>query len=170
MDVVMSNLQMVGGSIEVHSTLGVGSEFTMKIPLTLAIIEGMIISLGGAYYTIPIISIKTQFKAKKEMISVDPSGNEMIKTSRGEILNLIRLSEFFGIDSEIHDIEEGIVICVENGSKAVCLHVDTLVGERQVVVKSMPKYIKEIRGISGCTLLGNGDISLIIDVAGFFDK
>ncbi len=170
MDVVMSNLQMVGGSIEVHSTLGVGSEFTMKIPLTLAIIEGMIISLGGAYYTIPIISIKTQFKAKKEMISVDPSGNEMIKTSRGEILNLIRLSEFFGIESDIHDIEEGIIICVENGSKAVCLHVDTLVGERQVVVKSMPKYIKEIRGISGCTLLGNGDISLIIDVAGFFDK
>ncbi len=170
MDVVMSNLQMVGGSIEVHSTLGVGSEFTMKIPLTLAIIEGMIISLGGAYYTIPIISIKTQFKAKKEMISVDPSGNEMIKTSRGEILNLIRLSEFFGIESDITDIEEGIVICVENGSKAICLHVDTLVGERQVVVKSMPKYIKEIRGISGCTLLGNGDISLIIDVAGFFDK
>ncbi len=170
MDVVMNNLQMVGGSVEVSSTLGLGSEFVMKIPLTLAIIEGMIISLGGAYYTIPIISIRQQFKAKKEMISVDPSGNEMIRTSRGEILNLIRLSEFFGVESDVNDIEEGIIICVENGNKTLCLHVDGLIGERQVVVKSMPKYIKEIRGISGCTLLGNGDISLIIDVAGFFDK
>ncbi len=170
MDVVMNNLQMVGGSIEVSSVIGVGSEFIMKIPLTLAIIEGMIISLGGAYYTIPIISIRTQFKAKKEMISVDPSGNEMIRTSRGEILNLIRLSEFFGVESDVADIEDGIIICVENGNKTLCLHVDALIGERQVVVKSMPKYIKEIRGISGCTLLGNGDISLIIDVAGFFDK
>ncbi len=170
MDVVINNLQMVGGSIEVSSVMGVGSDFTMKIPLTLAIIEGMIISLGGAYYTIPIISIRQQFKAKRDMISVDPSGNEMITTSRGEIFNLIRLGHFFGVDTEVHDIEEGIVICVENGNKTLCLHVDSLVGERQVVVKSMPKYIKEIRGISGCTLLGNGDISLIIDVAGFFDK
>ncbi len=170
MDVVMNNLQMVGGSVEVSSVLGVGSEFVMKIPLTLAIIEGMIISLGGAFYTIPIISIRQQFKAKKEMISVDPSGNEMIRTSRGEILNLIRLSEFFGVESDVTDIEDGIVICVENGNKTLCLHVDALIGERQVVVKSMPKYIKEIRGISGCTLLGNGDISLIIDIAGFFDK
>ncbi len=170
MDVVMNNLQSVGGSVEVNSVLGEGSEFIMKIPLTLAIIEGMIISLGGAYYTIPIISIRQQFKAKKEMISVDPSGNEMIKTSRGEILNLIRLSEFFGVESDVTDIEDGIIICIENGNKTLCLHVDSLIGERQVVVKTMPKYIKEVRGISGCTLLGNGDISLIIDVAGFFDK
>ncbi len=170
MDVVINNLQMVGGSVEVSSVLGEGSEFTLKIPLTLAIIEGMIISLNGNYYTIPIISIKTQFEATQDMISIDPSGNEMIKTSRGEIFNLIRLSDFFGVEPAVTNIEDGIVICVENGNKSLCLFVDSLVGERQVVVKSMPKYIKEIRGISGCTLLGNGDISLIIDVAGFFDK
>lgn len=170
MDVVINNLQLVGGSVEVSSVLGQGSEFTLKIPLTLAIIEGMIISLAGAYYTIPIISIRQQFKAEKSMISVDPSGNEMITTNRGDIYNLIRLSEFFGVESSVNDIEDGIIICIENGNKSLCLFVDSLVGERQVVVKSMPKYIKEIRGISGCTLLGNGDISLIIDVAGFFDK
>ncbi len=169
MDVVITNLQMVGGSVDVSSKVGVGSEFTLKIPLTLAIIEGMIINLGNANYTIPIISIRQSFKAKKEMISVDPSGNEMI-TVRGEVYNLIRLGDFFGVETNVSDIEDGIIMVVENGNKTLCLFIDSLVGERQVVVKSMPKYINPIRGISGCTLLGNGDISLIIDVAGFFNK
>jgi two-component system chemotaxis sensor kinase CheA len=169
MDVVSTNLELVGGSVSVDSVPDEGSTFTLKIPLTLAIIEGMTIRMGGAKYTIPIISMVKSFKASESAIFRDPSGNEMI-TERGEVYNVVRLYEFFGVESEITNIEDGIMVMLENGEQTVCLFVDDLIGEQQVVVKSMPKYIKKIRGISGCTLLGNGDISLIIDVGGFFDK
>jgi len=82
----------------------------------------------------------------------------------------VRLYEFFNAETNVTDIEEGITIMLESGEQTICLFCDDLIGEQQVVVKAMPKYIKRIKGISGCTLLGNGDISLIIDVAGFFDK
>ncbi len=169
MDVVSNNLEIIGGSAFVDSLPGEGTIFTLKIPLTLAIIEGMTIKMGGAKYTIPIISIKQSFKAKEQDVFRDPSGNEMI-TVRGEVYNVVRLYEFFGVESQITNIEDGIMIMLENGDQTICLLVDELIGEQQVVVKTMSKYINKIRGISGCTLLGNGDISLIIDVAGFFDK
>jgi two-component system chemotaxis sensor kinase CheA len=141
----------------------------MKIPLTLAIIEGMNIKLGKSKYTIPIVSIKQSFNPKSEDIFQDPNGNEMI-TVRGELYNVVRLAEFFEMPSSIDSIEEGTMIMIENGDQTICLLADELVGQQQVVVKTMPKYIKKIQGISGCTLLGNGEISLIIDVAGFFDR
>ena len=77
---------------------------------------------------------------------------------------------FFNAPTEVKDIEEGVVIRLESEGRTVCLFVDELIGEQQVVVKSIPKYIKKVKGISGCTLLGNGDISLIVDVAGFYDN
>jgi two-component system chemotaxis sensor kinase CheA len=169
MDVVTTNLEMVGGSVLVESTPGTGSAFTLKIPLTLAIIEGMTVKMGGAKYTIPIVSIKQSFKASQKEIFIDPNGNEMIST-RGEIFNVVRLYEFFDADSAVKNIEDGILIMLENGAQTVCVLVDELLGEQQVVVKSIPKFFRKIRGISGCTLLGNGEISLIIDVTGFFDK
>jgi len=169
MDVVTNNLEIVGGTALVDSTPGLGSTFTLKIPLTLAIIEGMTIHMAGAKYTIPIASIKRSFKPKMENVFTDPDGNEMI-TDRGEIYNVVRLYEFFGIDDAITDLEEGILMQLENGDQFICLMVDDLIGEQQAVVQSMPKYFTKVRGLSGCTLLGNGDISLIIDVAGFFDK
>lgn len=169
MDVVISNIEAVGGSIVVESDPGNGTTTILKIPLTLAIIEGMLISMGGANYTIPISSIQETFKAKKENIFTDPDGNEMI-TLRGEVYNVVRLYDFFGAQTNVKDIEEGVLIMIENEEKSLCLFVDELIGEQQVVVKTIPKYIKKVKGISGCTLLGNGDISLIIDVAGFFDN
>ncbi len=170
MDVVSTNLEIVSGSVLVDSVPGMGSTFTLKIPLTLAIIAGMTIKMGAAKYTIPIISIRSSFRVKKEDIYVDPSGNEMITTVRGEVFNVVRLYEFFNVDVDVHNIEDAIIIMLENGEQTICVMADELLGEQQVVVKTMPKYIKKLRGISGCTLLGNGDISLIIDVAGFFDK
>ncbi len=169
MDVVNTNLQSVGGSVDVISELGVGTQFILKIPLTLAIIEGMNIRIGGDMYTIPIVSIRQSFKAKSSDITVDPEGNEMIKV-RGEMYNLIRLYKYFEIDTDITETEDGIFILVENGDEAICLFADELVGEHQVVVKTMPKLINKVRALAGCTLLGNGDISLIVDVAGFFGK
>ena len=169
MDVVTSNIETVGGTVIVDSTPGEGSIFTLKIPLTLAIIEGMIIKIGKTKYTIPIISIDKSFKAKQKDIVHDPSGNEMINVGE-ETFNFIRLNKEFALDEGVDDIEDGIVMRLENGDEKICVLVDELIGEQQVVVKSIPKYIKKPRGISGCTLLGNGEISLIIDVAGFFDR
>ncbi|MCL2708042.1 MAG: chemotaxis protein CheA [Defluviitaleaceae bacterium] len=169
MDVVTANLEYVGGTVIVDSTPGEGSAFTLKIPLTLAIIEGMSVLLAGARYTLPIVSIIKSFKAPKDKLFKDPNGNEMI-TERGEIYNIVRLHEFFGVEGAITNIEDGILIMLENNEQTICLLVDDLIGQQQVVVKSMPKYFKKVRGLSGCTLLGNGDISLIVDVAGLFDK
>lgn len=169
MDVVTANIEAVGGNIVVESEEGVGTTTVLKIPLTLAIIEGMLISMGGYKYTIPISSIQETFKAKKENIFLDPDGNEMI-TLRGDVFNLVRLYDFFNAPTDVQDLEEGVIIMVESEGRAVCLFVDELIGEQQVVVKSVPKYIKPVKGISGCTLLGNGDISLIVDVVGFFDN
>jgi two-component system chemotaxis sensor kinase CheA len=169
MDVVSTNLEAVGGSVLVDSIPGEGSVFTLKIPLTLAIIDGMTVKMGGAKYTIPIVSIKQSFKADSKDIFTDPDGNEMISI-RGEIYNVVRLYELFGADTAVKDIGDGILIMLENGDQAICMLADELVGEQQVVVKSIPKFFKKTRGISGCTLLGNGEISLIIDVAGLFDK
>lgn len=169
MDVVVNNIETVGGTISVESEQGEGTTNILKIPLTLAIIEGMLIKMGGAKYTIPISSIQETFKAKKENLFTDPDGNEML-TLRGQVYNIVRLYDFFNAKTDVTDIEDGVLIMLENEGQTICLFVDELIGEQQVVVKTMPSYIKKIKGISGCTLLGNGDISLIIDVVGFFDK
>ena len=169
MDIVSQNLEKVGGSVIVESTPGLGSAFTLKIPLTLAIVEGMMVRLGNAKFMLPIISIKDSFKPDMNDVFRDPSGNEMI-TVRGEVYNILRLYEFLNSDSDAKELSDGIMIMVENGDESMlALFADELIGEQQVVVKSMPKYIKKSRGISGCTLLGNGDISLILDVAGLFN-
>jgi two-component system chemotaxis sensor kinase CheA len=169
MDVVVKNLEICGGTALVDSTPGVGTTFTLKIPLTLAIIEGMSVSVGGSQYTIPIVNIQKSFKAKKEELFTDPNGNEMVSV-RGEIFNVVRMHEFFHIGGAITNIEDGTLMMLENGDQVVCLLVDFLLGQQQAVVKPMPKYFKRVQGISGCTLLGNGDVSIIVDVPGFFDK
>ena len=170
MDVVMNNLEVVGGSVQVDSIPGEGSTFTLKIPSTLAIQEGMTVLMAGAKYTIPIALIKRSIKVNEDVtIFSDPDGNEMINL-RGEMYNILRLYEFFDVEGAVTDINEGILLMVENSDQTICVMVDELIGQQQAVVKPMPKYFRKARGISGCTLLGNGDISLIIDVAGLFDN
>jgi len=169
MDVVSTNIEHVGGTVIADSVEGEGSTFTLKIPLTLAIIEGMTIKIGEAKYTIPIISIERSFKATSKDLVLDPNNNEMIMF-RGVCYNLVRLNKYFNLNMGLDEIEDGIVLMLENGEQTVCVFADELIGEQQVVVKNIPKYIKKVKGLSGCTLLGNGDISLIVDVAGFFDR
>ena len=169
MDVVNTNLEQVGGSVIADSVDGEGSSITLKIPLTLAIIDGMLIKIGDAKYVIPIMDIRRSLKVTKDDIVFDPSGNEMVKI-RGEVYNLVRLNRFFGLNEGHDKIEDGIVLMLENADSTVCVFADELVGEQQIVVKNIPKYIKKVNGLTGCTLLGNGDISLIINVAAFFDR
>jgi two-component system chemotaxis sensor kinase CheA len=169
MDVVTKNIELVGGTISVDSVYGKGTVITMKIPLTLAIIDGMNIRVGKSCYTIPIISIKESFRPKEKDIITDPDGNEMIMV-RGQCIKVLRLHELYNVKTDITNLTKGIIIMAEQDEKNVCILADELIGQQQVVVKTLPKYIqsiKRIRGLSGCTLLGDGSISLILDISGF---
>ncbi len=168
MDVVRKNVENVGGNISIHSEKNKGTTFTMKIPLTLAIMDVMDISLGKTTFSIPITSIKQSFKLTDDSkIMHNTDGSDMIML-RGECYPIIRLYEYFNIPTQVTDLKDGIVIQVESGSDVACIFADELLGEQQVVVKPFPpffnKYNLKNSGLSGCTILGNGSISLILDI------
>lgn len=165
MDVVTKNVEKVGGTVLVDSTAGVGSAISIKIPLTLAIINGMIIRVGNSTYIIPTISIKESFKLKENDVVNDPDGNEMILV-RGECFPILRLHRMYKVETNIMQIHDGIIVMVEDGTRSMCVFADELLGEQQVVVKALPKYMKKVKGLAGCTLLGDGSISLILDISG----
>lgn len=168
MDVVMKNIEAIGGSISIESIEGQGTTMILKLPLTLAIIDGMNIRVGNSSYTIPTNSIRESFRPKESDIITDPENNEMIMI-RGKCLPILRLHKLFQVNTNIVDFTKGIIIIVEQDEKNCCLFADELVGQQQVVVKALPKYIQDlhkIKGITGCTLLGDGSISLILDIAG----
>ena len=170
MDVVINNLKAIGGTVSVDSTEGAGTAINLKIPLTLAIIDGMNVKVGNSRYTIPIIAIKESFRPKEADIIKDPDNNEMIMV-RGQCYPILRLHQYYKVKTEVTKLSEGVLIMVEHEDKSLCIFADELLGQQQVVVKALPNYIKNtrnIRGVAGCTLLGDGSISLIIDVAGIF--
>lgn len=169
MDAVTKNIEKIGGSVFVESTEGMGTTIIMKIPLTLAIIDGMNVRVGKSCYTIPIAAIRESFKPKATELITDPEGNEMIMV-REHCYPILRLHEYFGVMADVTKFEEGILIMVEQDGKAACLFADELLGQQQVVVKSLPSYIvntRKIHSLTGCTILGDGSISLIIDIGGF---
>lgn len=168
MDVVTKNIEAVGGSSSIDSAEGAGTTVTLKIPLTLAIIDGMNVRVGSSCYTIPTTAIKESFRPLRKDIIRDPDGSEMIMV-RGNCYPILRLHECFRVRNTITDFTEGILIMVEQDEKVICIFADELLGQQQVVVKTLPNYIKNIRkiqGLSGCTLLGDGSISLILDIGG----
>lgn len=164
MDVVIKEIEKVRGTVSVDSKKGEGTTVSIKIPLTIAILDGMIIKVGKSIFTIPVTSIKSSLIIKNKDVFKDLDNKEMISI-RGECFSILRLHELYRIQTEVTDIEEGIVIMVEDGGKSICIFADELIGEQQVVIKALPEYIDKVKGTSGCTLLGNGCISLILDVA-----
>ncbi|MCL1903582.1 MAG: chemotaxis protein CheA [Oscillospiraceae bacterium] len=173
MDVVKQNIEKCGGTITVESKLGKGTSFIIKIPLTLAIIEGMEIEVGGTIFTIPISMIKQSFKVTNDQVVRDTQRGEMIMI-RGACYPIMRLHDRFNIPSEVTDFEDGILLLVETENKSVCLFSDKLIGEQQVVVKPFPPYFSRYNikaaGLSGCTIMGDGSIALIIDVANLIEN
>lgn len=171
MDVVTKNIETIGGTVSVDSVPDMGSTIMMKIPLTLAIIDGMNIKVGSSGYTIPTVNIRESFRPKENDIFTDPDGNEMIMV-RGQCYPILRLHELFKVNTDIASFSEGIIVMTEQDDKIICIFADELLGQQQIVVKALPEYIrgfKKTKGLAGCTLLGDGSISLIIDVAGLTD-
>lgn len=164
MDVVIKEIEKIRGTVTAESVEGKGTTISIKIPLTLAIIDGMTIRVGKSTFTIPVTSIKQSFIIKKEDIFKNLDNEEMILI-RGECYSILRLHEFYNIKTNKVNIEDGIVIMVEDAGKTKCIFADELIGEQQVVIKALPDYIKKVNGVSGCTLLGDGSISLILDIS-----
>lgn len=164
MDVVVSNLQAIGGSLEIESTLGQGSQMIMKIPLTLAIIDGIVMKVGKSAFVVETNIVKEFMQAKKEMLVMKPDGQELVMV-RGECYPVLRVGEWYKLSDYKADIENGMFVLVQVEGQLVCLFVDNLVGKQEIVVKPIPDYIKKVKGLSGCTQLGDGSIALILDVA-----
>lgn len=168
MDVVVSNIQKVGGSLEIDSSPGKGSTMVLKIPLTLAIIDGIVMETGNSSFVIETGAVREFVHVTNDMMIHEPDGAESVMI-RGECYPVLRLGEFYDISNHQNDVEDGMMVIVEVDNKAICLFVDYLIGKQEIVVKPIPDYIKKVKGLSGCTQLGDGSIALIIDAAGLID-
>ena len=169
MDVVVQNLQQVGGSLEIESTPGEGSAMILKIPLTLAIIDGIVMEVGTSSFVIETGVVKEFVSVQQSMMIEEPSGEEFVMI-RGECYPVIRLGEWYHLKEYKKNVEEGMMLILEVDGTTFCLFVDKLIGKQEIVVKPIPSYIKKVKGLTGCTQLGDGSIALILDPAGLIEQ
>ncbi|MCF0151072.1 MAG: chemotaxis protein CheA [Firmicutes bacterium] len=171
MDVVKQSVEDLGGSVSIASEEGMGMTTTIRIPLTMAIMDGMELSVGDSIFTIPISYIRQSMKVEEADILLDSGGGEMIKL-HDRYYPLIRAKELFGIPKGADAISDGILIWLESGDISYCLFADRLLGEQQIVIKPLPPYLNSFDikdwGIMGCSILGDGNISIILDAANLY--
>lgn len=165
MDVVVKNIQEVGGQLEIDSEEGKGSTMSLIIPLTLAIIDGIVMEVGNTTFVVETSSIKEFVNVRESNMIHEPDGDEYVEV-RGDYFPVVRLSDKYHIKGAKQNVSDGIMIVAEHEHKKVCLFVDHLVGGQEIVVKPIPSYVKKVEGLSGCTQLGDGSIALILDVGG----
>lgn len=161
LDVVKSKIESLSGEVEVKSKLGEGSTWTIRLPLTLAIIQALMVDVGGEKYAISLGSIQTIEDITKDDIKL-VQANEVIHL-RGTVIPLIRLSDVLDIESKKSSDDDLLVVIVKKGDKLAGLVVDELMGQQEIVIKSMGKYINKCKFISGATILGDGEVALILD-------
>lgn len=164
MDVVRRNIQEMGGHVTVHSEQGRGSKIRIILPLTLAILDGMSVRVGPEIYVLPLGSMMESLMLSENTLHRMTGGERMLQV-REEYLPLVELGTLFGIHDENYDISEGIAVIVQSAGSRYALLVDQLVGQHQVVVKNLEQNYRKIPGISAATILGDGSVALILDVA-----
>jgi two-component system chemotaxis sensor kinase CheA len=165
MDVVKRNIEKLKGRIDIKSVAGKGSTFVLRIPLTLAIIEGMLVRVGEARYTIPLLTIRESFRPTPQQITTTPDGKQTVRV-REDFYPVVRLHECFNREPDSREITEGILILVEGEGEMIALFVDEILGQQETVIKGLNDFLGDARGVSGCTILGDGEVSLILDVHG----
>jgi two-component system, chemotaxis family, sensor kinase CheA len=163
MDVVKQNLDKIKGRVEVHSKPGLGTKIILRIPLTLAIIDGMLVRVGDTRCIVPILAIKEAFRPTPKAITVTPDGEELARI-RENFFPVVRLHQILQKTPDHMELQEGILIVLEYQDKRICLLVDEILGQQQTVIKALSDYIGNVRGCSGCTILGNGEVCLILDI------
>jgi two-component system chemotaxis sensor kinase CheA len=163
MDVVKRNIAAMGGVVEIRSALGFGTTISIALPLTLAILDGMSVSLGRSLYVVPLNLIVETLQPRAEDIKTVTGEGRMVHV-RGEYLPIIALHSLFNHHTDITDPTEGVLVLIEADGKKSALFVDRLVGQQQVVIKSLETNFKKVPGVSGATIMGDGSVALILDV------
>jgi two-component system chemotaxis sensor kinase CheA len=169
LDVVKRNLEQIRGRVEIKSAPDRGTTFVLHIPLTLAIIEGMLVRVGQSKYIIPLLAITESFRPPEQHITVLPDGTEMVKVRDG-LLQVSRLYRLHAIQPDTKNLHEGILVVVENQGERLCLFVDEVIGQIQTVIKGLPDYIGTVEGLSGCCIMGDGEVCLILDIDSLLRK
>lgn len=168
MDVVKKAIEKLRGKVEIFSTWGKGCRFTIRVPLTLAIMDGMIVRVGEEQYIIPALFIRETFRPRFEEITTVQKRRSLVKV-RDRLLPLIRLHRLLGVAPQKDEPWEALIIVVENEGVRKCLMVDDLIGKQEVVIKNLGERLKEVKGVAGATIMGDGHVGLILDIHGIFE-
>ncbi|MCF6194207.1 MAG: chemotaxis protein CheA, partial [Kangiellaceae bacterium] len=163
MDVVRRNIKGLGGSVEVKTTLGKGSVFTISLPLTLAILDGQLCSVGSQTFVFPLLSIIESIQVDQSLVKGVAGENELYKL-RDSYIPVIRLHKKLGVEDSKKELSDGLLVVVESSGQRAGIFVDDLLGQQQVVIKSLESNFMKIAGVAGATILGDGSVSLILDV------
>ncbi|KRA44791.1 chemotaxis protein CheA [Devosia sp. Root635] len=165
MDVVLSNIKKIGGSVHVRSWTGKGTRMTLRLPLTLAVLDVMLVKVGESPYVVPLSSIVETIQCSRASFERVPSGGQVLQV-RGEYVQVIDLAQRFEMVTETDPENRFVVLCEAEGSAKVALIVDDIIGQQQVVIKSLEENFERVDGIAGGTILGDGNVALIVDVQG----
>jgi two-component system chemotaxis sensor kinase CheA len=161
MDVVKRNIADLGGSVELHSVEGKGTRVSIRLPLTLAIMDGMLIGVGGETYVLPLASVVESFQLRPGRLGSIAGGGQVVHV-RDDYLPVVALDELFDVPERAE--QAGLMVTVEAEGQRIALRVDELLGQQQVVVKNLERNYRRVPNVSGATILGDGRVALIIDV------
>jgi len=165
---VKRNIEALGGTISIKTEAGRGTTFTLKLPLTLAIIDGLTLRVGCGIYIVPLLSVVESIQPRAGSVQSVAGRGEVVDV-RGVYHPVIRLGDVLGLAPEITEPSEAILVILESEGERVAVMVDELLGQQQVVIKSLEKNFKKVEGLSGATILGDGTVALILDVRGLIE-
>jgi len=165
MDVVKRNVELLNGVLTVENRPGKGASFVVRLPLTLAIVEGLLINVGDQVFVLPLLSVLKSFSMKREQFRLLHDGSEIVDFAPRP-LPLVRLGRIFGVQGAKDPTDGGLTIVIQDGKQHFCLLVDGIRGRVQVVMKNLEANFRRMEGVLGATILGNGHVALVLDVAG----